>query len=147
MDSYEVARKKLLSRFRSRKRRLLNADTEKDGFSGVSPLSNVRDELRSLEIEKQKALLELQIKYDKIPKVTIETPEQTREFLEYERKLTVECSGDSDLLYRKYGYPNGKPNKEYVYVDKGVCPKCGRMLKNCICKDNEKKSSLEWLKM
>jgi len=75
-----------------------------------------------------------------------ETPEQTKEFLEFERKLNLECSGDTDLLYRKYGYPNGKPNKKYVYVEKGVCPKHGYAEPCPVCTPEESEG-LEWLRV
>jgi len=142
MDKFEFKKRKkqIMARFRQAKSRILHGNDE-DGFA--SPIFDVAQALRELQKEKKVELARLYREFQGLDPDPFDD-----EFNKFEKLLNEKYQGDTDNLYRiEFGYPHGKPNKEYVFVDKGVCPKCGRMLKNCICKDNEKKSSLEWLKM
>jgi len=144
---YKKARARILTRFRQKKHRLLNADTESDGFSGVSPLDTVESAIKELLNERDRELLELEKQYRKD---FFDVDPRDKEFLVYEKRLK-ECGGSSDLYSRKFhGKPKPKKSEFVKLDDRGniqhndnVCSRCGKTKANCTCD----KQSNEWLRM
>jgi len=137
-SEFKKRKKRILSRFRQAKSRILHGNNE-DGFA--SPIFDTALALRELQKERQIELAKLYREF-----YGLDPDPFDDEFNKFEKLLNEKYHGDIDNLYRiEYGYPHGKPNKVGVYVDPRVCAKCGRV--RCICKDNEKSSDMEWLRM
>ena len=146
MDAKEYRHKRgqILAKYRQQRFRVLRGSEDGLAF----PIVDVKSILRWIEKEKIRELIRLEHKYKGL-RFQGDSDVGWQEYEDYIAKHGVRAWA------RKHGYEPSSLKSEYVtFDDKGelkhdsdVCPRCGRMLKNCICKDNEKKSSLEWLKM
>jgi len=131
---YKHKRNMILSKFRSRKFRVLSGEENGMAF----PMVDVGSILEWLETEKTKELLQLNRQY----KGKLFDLSDDISFEKYERELRS-VNGSTDLHSRRF---RGRPkDKLGVYVDPRVCRVCGRV--RCVCEDNEKSSDMEWLRM